>query len=111
MDLVFDNTQGREEIKTILTDYINSNAVPVHISLPVALIYGESGDSMMMSCYHPHNLGESIYDVLRAAKGIHDWHAGVYFHHAAGLALVFFTAKDDVKIPELFLRTSKGTVQ
>lgn len=109
MDLVFDNTQGREEIKEALTDYINSNAVPVRISLPTALIYGESGETKVMFSYHPHKLGEAIYDVLHAAKGIRDWHAGIYFDHALGMAMVFFTNKDNVGVPELFLRAPIGT--
>ncbi len=109
MDLIFDNTQGREEIKETLTDYINSKAVPIKLSVPTALIYGESGETKVEFYYHPHKLGEAIYDVLHAAKDVHDWHAGVYFDRAIGLAMVFFTNKDNVGVPELFLTAPIGT--
>ena len=108
MDLLFNNTQERGEIREALTDYVNSRSVQVPMSLPAALIYGEGGESKLVFSYHPHKLGDAVYDVLHAAKGIHDWHAGVCFEQSLGMVVVFFTTKDDVKIPELLLRTSEG---
>ena len=109
MDLIFNNTQDREEIKEILTHYINSQTVPVSISLPAALTYGEDGDSKLMFFYHPHKLGESIHDVLNAAKDVHDWHASVYFDPDTGITLVFFTAQDQISIPDVFVSDVVGT--
>jgi hypothetical protein len=109
VDLSFNNTQEREEIKKALSHYINSNAIPVHISLPAALIYGESGEARVMFCYHPDKLGDAIFDVMHAAKGIHDWKTSVYFDRALGMAMVWFTTKDNVGIPELFLNAPVGT--
>jgi len=109
MNLIFDHTQSRNEVERTMTDYVNRNAVPVHMSVPTILHYNELRESKMIMSYHPDKVGEIIYGVLESFGEERKWKAGVYFDYESGFTHVFFGQNQQiVEFPTVLFSTAKS---
>lgn len=109
MNLIFDHTQSRDEIERTMTDYVNMNAVPVHMSVPTILHYNELNESRMIMSYHPDKVGEIIHGVLESFGEEKSWKASVYFDYETGFTHVFFGKNQQiVEFPTVLFSTAKS---
>jgi len=111
MNIVFDHTQSRDEVERTMTDYVNSNRVPLRLSVPTILHYNELYESRMFMSYHPNKVGEVIHGVLESLGEERDWKAGVCFDYKSGFTHVFFgKSRYMAEFPQIFMRAVIGTV-
>lgn len=110
MNLVFDHTQSQDEIEKTMTNYVNVNAVPLHMTVPTILHYTELNESRMFMFHHPDKVGEIIYGILESFGEERSWEAGVYFDYESGFTHVFFGQNQQIaQFPSVFMSNIVGT--